>query len=115
MSPVDVIRKAHETGVLYEHGGCDREMRNAWEESTGFRPEATYYAIPEDVLMGMLKALEGLEEDGQYICENENGCTLRVIRVSAALFNETADSQCPVDDKRTGAFTGVQQGYLRGQ
>ena len=57
MNPVDVIRKAHETGVLYEHGGCDREMRNAWEEATGFRPEATYYAIPEDVLMGMLEVV----------------------------------------------------------
>ena len=54
---IGVIRKAHETGVLYEHGGHDREMRNAWEESTGHPVEATYYAIPEDVLMAMLQAL----------------------------------------------------------
>jgi hypothetical protein len=58
------LLKAHETGVLYEHGGHDREMRNAWEESTGFQPEATYYAIPEDIVMGLMCGLYRLKELG---------------------------------------------------
>ena len=52
---VEALKKAHETGVLYEHCGSDREMRDAWEEATGYGVERQYYAIPEDVLEEVLR------------------------------------------------------------
>ena len=54
---VEALKKAHETGVLYEHCGSDREMRDAWEEATGYGVERQYYAIPEDVLKGVFVAI----------------------------------------------------------
>ena len=57
---VEALKKAHETGVLYEHCGSDREMRDAWEEATGYGVERQYYAIPEDVLKGVFVAIAAI-------------------------------------------------------
>ena len=60
MTPaLEALKKAHETGVLYEHNGSDREMREAWEEATGYTPERMYYAIPEAVLQEVLLVVLG--------------------------------------------------------